>query len=255
MRFTLGVNTFDVDLTSYLCSYESGVKWRNVGGVWHGLDYGINTAKLKTTVTISSAYANLVALREKLIEYARNGLSFSLAYEVYEPIYGAFTWATGETDLTYVDASAMEQIRNTGDPNPTLTIDLFMGATAFSNEVAFEYNEMPHIIKSIRRSGNPKGQSNQNEVNLTPVGFHHSENIAEVTYTERRVATFPPYLYGFNYLASVRANSFTRNVTENNWLFTPNAMAENVYVLDIQDDGFIDRAGKWAQYVVTYGKA
>ena len=253
MIVTWGLNSVSLRVRSYTVDYDSGIEWTNVGGVWHSLDRGSNTAKWSSDITVEADGLSVYDARELILEAALSGQTFSLTMEAHEKVFGPeFHYLTAYT--CFLDAS--EEPYNTGNLNTSVPTEWTFTAKPIS--------DMTTLVVAVGRSAadvealHIQGVERMNgiahsliefESYRSGVGFHHLSKVVELPL----IGTNLQVAYAKCFLMQNRGLEFEFNTT-GCFIFESGVLANDVYCLDVQDDGQEDKAGLHHRIIVTLAK-
>lgn len=252
MIVTWGLNSVTLRVKSYSVDYDSGIEWTNVGGVWHSLDRGSNTAKWSSDITVEGDDLDVYDARELILEAAQSGESFTLTMEPHEKVFGP------EFDYTnsYVcilDAS--EEPYRTGNLNTSVPTEWTITAkpltdmtTRFIAASTEESLEVLHI-QGVERLHNVSHSLIEFESYRSAVGFNHLSKVVELP----MIGTASQIALAKCFLMQNRGLQFEFNTT-GCFIFESGTLSNDVYCLDVQDDGQEDKAGLNHRIIVTLAK-
>ena len=254
MIVSWGLSSVTLRVKSYTVDYDSGIEWTNVGGVWHYLDRGSNTAKWSSDITVEGDDLSIYDARELIIQAALEGQSFKLSMEAHEKVFGPeFDYVAFYT--CFLDAS--EEPYNTGNLNTSVPTEWTFTAKPLTDMTTrfigvgrtVEDLEALHIQGVDRLHGVSHGLI-EFESYRSAVGFHHLSKVVELP----MIGTALQIAYAKCFLMQNRGVEFEFNTT-GCFIFESGVLANNVYCLDVQDDGQEDKAGLHHRIIVTLAKA
>ena len=238
-------------MKQYSVHYDAGIEWINVGGVWRGLDHGVNTAKWSSDVTIRGSFFAVANIRDGILAATSAGSTISLTCAAYEKVFGPeFDYA--HTYVCVVDSS--EQPYLTGELNTSVPTEWTFTITAVDYMPSY-YLYTPSSMPSsgyVQQVNRFRGTSSANVLTETSTiiqGFGFESPTAEVTY----IGSSSIIAQIKTYLQSRRLGKFTLT-TPAYWLFTAGSYSEQVTTLAIDDGGQEDMAGINHSCTATYGR-
>ena len=251
MNITCSTWSQIVDVKDYSVTFSSGIKWRNIGGVWAPLDRGNGTAKYSTDITIQGQYNSIINIRKAMLYDAEQGLAFQIQCQPFERVFGPEFWYT----LPYNCVLDVSETPYTTDELGTATYTTWkftLHALDFMpTYYIYQPSSMPvgAWIQSMDRSKSGAFITASLESAVYAAGFGH-ESPTTVVHYAAPAATAAKYKA---YLQAMRSAPLTFNFTPQ-WLFDPAATLNTVYIMDVQDEGPEDVAGINHRFSVTYGR-
>lgn len=244
-----------VSILTYQAIYDSGIEWKNVGGVFKSIDRGINTAKWSSDITIRGINTEVSYIREFLRLAAISGETFQLYLNPYETVFGPEFYYNYVYPFTcYVDAS--EEPYKTGNMNEHIPVEwtftVYPIGNMFDNHLYPTEIDLPTdlYVQNIDRSNGLAGSFLETETSRKTIGFLHNAYTTDVKYVGSKEVCAKAKAF----LTRLRGNVFTLT-TYNYWIFqyASRSPSNSVHVISIEDDGPMDKAGIDHSFTVTYG--
>lgn len=255
MILQFGIIEFTVGLLSVSSSYDSGVEWKERGGVYKAIDRGADSSHHTSSILISANVAYLSEIRRLIESYQRTGQKMSIMPEPGETLFGPHVavsvFYTGVAECGAEETNVEDETFYLGKLSITFILD---------GSVQDHYTEDGYIlpatlaVKSLERSGNPAGAVNLLESGVDIQGLGHEAPTVEV---ELEGSAFD-VAYGLVFLEKRRALSFAWPLANSakSYLFSPGEAANQAcYVLEVEYLGRVDRAANFERMRVTLAKA
>jgi hypothetical protein len=253
MKITVDSTVFEVGLVSYEPSYESGIKWGEVGGKHKPRDRGPDTAKWSSDITIRGEGLVVANLRAAILAEGAKGGTIEIECNEFEPIFGPEFTYNGIGFGCLIDAS--EAPFATGSLNTDVPTEWtfsafppFTIASLYINNTGTFPNTVSMI--SAERLDNGDRTLINTATGRASFGFGFSAPTCEIVYEGLRMDVAQAKAY----LQTRRSSPFTLS-TDLVWPFEVGVTTQSVYVLDIEDNGALDKAGIYHSFTVVYGKA
>ena len=251
MIVTIAGSAFTVGVKEYDAIFESGILWNQVGGKHKPLDRGPATAKWMSDITIKASGLYVANLREAMLSQMRDGGSIMLQLETFETVFGPeFSYANSFECL--VDAS--ENPFQTGNMNTSVPTEWTFTAypTCYMPDRYLSYSStFPENVSMISAQRLDNSDSNIIESATSRVGVSYGFNAptAEIAFEGLLidVAKAKSFL-------QVLRSSTTTLTSALVWPFSVNEVEENVYVLDVSDNGPLDKAGNYYSFTAVFGR-
>jgi len=179
---------YTADLLSYEPTYESGIEWRSVGGIWKALDRGSIISRWSSIIVMRGTADNIANIRASIFSWKKSGDATFFTFQNHEPVFGPelsysseFTCLCEEADEPYVvDVGENEFIS-------TWTVAIYP-----IGDLTSRYVSNPSIpsegmfIQAVTRLGNIEYKLHEMESSRKGSGFEFDTPTVEVSYISTR---------------------------------------------------------------------
>lgn len=251
MNVTINSTVYAIGVSDYEPVFESGIKWSQVGGKHKALDRGATTAKWSADITVKASGTTIALLRQAMSTAAASGLPITLTCSAHETVFGPeFSYSSSYNCL--VDA---KEAFTTGNLNTSIPTEWTFTAYPTDYMPSRYLNNTGTFPTTVSMIGAQRLDNGDHDViesaeSRLAFGFGFSAPTAEITFegTRSEVAQAKAYLQ------TIRSTAFTLS-TALVWPFVVGDTSESVYVLDIDDNGPLDKASTFHSFTVVFGKA
>jgi len=246
------INTV-VNVKEYSVDYESSIIWKTVGSKHKGIDRGLNADKISSEITIRNKGITIAALRAQILSASNSGSSIFIKCEPFETVfgpefdYGNYTYECvieqdeDSYDTDSLNTSAFTEWTFTAYPKCNMSERYLRDSGMFPSTLS--------MISAKRIDNGARVLANA-DTSRNIIGFGFSAPTCEIEYE----GTLEEVAEAKSFLQKLRTNYFQFSASLV-WPFNLGVTNVNVYCLDIDDNGPLDKTSQWHSFTVVYGYA
>lgn len=254
MIITIESNDYDVLVSSSTPSWDSSVEWKQIGGKWKFLDEGSATAKWDSEITISGIGSTIPTVRQAILDAANSGTPLMLKCGPGEFVFGP------EIDYTQPVACVLSDSDSplrTGNMGTAVWVDWsfeVLATTDLGQRYKAYTGALPALGPSFRmvsaeRLDDGARAQVRLEIGGTGAGFGFAAPTAEIVYEGdlQQIAQAMAYF-------QTRRGQAMSYIASMIWPFVQGEVSVSVFVLEVEYNGKLDKAGNTHGVTLLFGR-